>query len=558
MMNKVLAWPIRIHLTILIVLLAVPSISLIVYSGMGERREAKAAAKAECLKFVNEVAGRQAAIVTGAEQLGTALATLPAIRSRNPAAATALFSELLKENPQYANIAVCDRSGLVWASATPLEEKVSLADRRFVQQATRTGRFSSGEYAMGKITKKPVVGFGYPVKNSSNDIVAIIVVTLDLGYIQHIFETLDLPPYSAFNLLDHGGTILAMNSDNPNVERFLGRRDPRPDAFNTMREGPEEGTFEAVANDGRFRLAAYRKLRLAHESTPYLYIRSSIPLSSAIAQANAAMVRNLSVFATLFLVGLALALFIGKRVILKPVMMLKGASERLAAGARTVNVSDVVKGGELGELARTFDAMAEALVQRESSLRESEEWLALAAGATQIGMFDRNLTTGRILWTQAHEAIFGYSPVFTAAAATTTTEHDIRRWSDRVHPEDLPLVEEEARHCMQDRLALEMEYRIIWPDGSLRWVETRGVCLYDGDSGATRMLGVVMDITERRKAEDALRSTNEELERFNRVAVGRESRMIELKKQINELCVKAGLPIRYPMASGQPDREELP
>jgi len=54
---------------------------------------------------------------------------------------------------------------------------------------------------------------------------------------------------------------------------------------------------------------------------------------------------------------------------------------------------------------------------------------------------------------------------------------------------------------MQDRKPLEVQYRIIWPDGSLHWVETRGIFLYDSDK-ANRMLGVVTDITDRKRAEN--------------------------------------------------------
>jgi len=78
---------------------------------------------------------------------------------------------------------------------------------------------------------------------------------------------------------------------------------------------------------------------------------------------------------------------------------------------------------------------------------------------------------------------------------------------------------------------------------------------------AGNLIGVVVvfhDVMEKRRAQEALHSTNEELERFNRVAVDRELRMIELKRQINELCARAGLPRRYPIASEQPDAEERP
>ena len=152
-----------------------------------------------------------------------------------------------------------------------------------------------------------------------------------------------------------------------------------------------------MGNDGRFRLAAYKKLRLPHESKPYLYVRSSIPLASATSKANAAMFRNLSVFVAIFLIGLILAWFIGKRIVVNPVMMLKKASERLAAGADTVNVSHVVKGGELGELARSFDGMAEALVQRETALRESEQRWATTLASIGDAVIATDVT-GKIMF----------------------------------------------------------------------------------------------------------------------------------------------------------------
>jgi hypothetical protein len=58
---------------------------------------------------------------------------------------------------------------------------------------------------------------------------------------------------------------------------------------------------------------------------------------------------------------------------------------------------------------------------------------------------------------------------------------------------------------------------------------------------------MVQDITERKRDEEALRESNEELNRVNRTMVGREVRMIELKKQVNELCAQAGHPLRYPL-----------
>lgn len=144
MINKFLSLTLRTHLIILLSLLALPSILLIVHSGLVERTEAIDEAKRECLKLVNTMASEQQAIVAGAQQLATALSLLPDIRSGNREATNALFADLLKKNPQYSNIAICDKSGVVWASGVPFTGKVSVADRRFFQETIRTGMFSSG------------------------------------------------------------------------------------------------------------------------------------------------------------------------------------------------------------------------------------------------------------------------------------------------------------------------------------------------------------------------------------------------------------------------------
>jgi len=105
-----------------------------------------------------------------------------------------------------------------------------------------------------------------------------------------------------------------------------------------------------------------------------------------------------------------------------------------------------------------------------------------------------------------------------------------------------------------EELTKNLQYRIVWPDGSLHWIETKGVFLDDCEGKDCRLLGVVFDITERKMSEEKLRinaeemkSLNEELYLFNKVAVGRELRMIELKKEINELCAQTGQPPRYPL-----------
>ena len=372
MLNKFPLWPIRRLMIVLLFCLAIPCILLVVNSGIESRNEAITMYQKATLRIVNTIASEQQAVVAGIEQLVTALALLPQVKSYDRRATNAILSELLKKNPHYSNIAVADKAGLLWASAVPFKGNVSVADRKYFQETVRSGMFSSGEYAEGRITKRSVINFSYPVKNTAGGLESVIVVGLDQGYAQRIFEKISLPEGASFSILDHQGIILIRNLKDPLSKKLIGKRDLHEELFSGMRKEADEGTFESIGNDGQKRLMAYTRVSLPHESQPYLYVRSSIPLASITSKASAAMFKNLTVIVLLSGAGLFLIWFIGRRMIMDPIMHLKKASKELEVGSSPVNVSQAVKGGELGDLAHTFDHMADTLIQRETALRESE------------------------------------------------------------------------------------------------------------------------------------------------------------------------------------------
>ncbi len=137
----------------------------------------------------------------------------------------------------------------------------------------------------------------------------------------------------------------------------------------------------------------------------------------------------------------------------------------------------------------------------EDALQETQERLALAADAAQLGMYDWNIPTGQIYWTKQHELIFGYPPTITTA---TTTAHTYEDWSQRVHPDDLSGVEKLLHRAKAERTTFKAEYRIILSDGTIRWIHEQGQFYCSSNGKAMRLLGVVTDITDRKQAEEAL------------------------------------------------------
>ncbi len=500
MMKRFYSLSIRTRFVILLLFLAFPSLCAIVYSGMAARNEAIDEARRECLRLVDTIATEQQAVVAGAEQLATALSFLPDVRSYNRKATNAILCELKKENPQYSNIAVDDTSGLIWASGVPFKGKVSVADRRFFQEAVRTGRFSSGEYTMARIYNKPVLNFGYPVKNASGKVFAVIGVILDLGYAQRTFEKISLPAGASFSLTDYRGIILIRNLKDPFSEELVGKRDVREELFTKMTVGPDEGTFEAMGNDGKFRLAAYRKLRLPNESEPYLYIRSSIPLTSVTSSAYAAMFQRLGLLILLFGVGLFFVWYIGKRAVVTPIMLLKKASEQLAQGADTVNVSHVVKSGELGDLARSFDGMAGALVREKTLLRESEQRWAITLASIGDAVIATD-ESGRI--------------TFMNAVAEELTGWKLSDALQKPVPEVFHIVNEKTRRQVENPVVkvlregtvvgLANHTILVRKDGTEVPIDDSGAPIRDRDGKNIGVVLVFRDITERKRAEKETR-----------------------------------------------------
>ncbi len=146
----------------------------------------------------------------------------------------------------------------------------------------------------------------------------------------------------------------------------------------------------------------------------------------------------------------------------------------------------------------------------QAALRESEERLRLALAATRLGIFDWDLTAGRIVWTSEHEDLWGLAPgEFNGSYET---------YANGIHPDDLPGVNAEVARCMAARETFSREYRVVRPDGDLRWVQGQGEFSYDQDGQALRMLGSVMDITERRRSEEALRQSERRLAEASKIA----------------------------------------
>jgi PAS domain S-box-containing protein len=130
------------------------------------------------------------------------------------------------------------------------------------------------------------------------------------------------------------------------------------------------------------------------------------------------------------------------------------------------------------------------------ALCASEERLRAAQWAARIGTFDLNIRTGVDRWQPETEALYGLPPGSFGGTLTA--------FEDLIHPNDRERVIELTDEMIKTGQPAEGEWRAVWPDGSVHWIAGRAQVFMDESGEPSRMLGVNMDITERKRAEEAL------------------------------------------------------
>src|ERR1700674_4459845 len=190
----------------------------------------------------------------------------------------------------------------------------------------------------------------------------------------------------------------------------------------------------------------------------------------------------------------------------------------------------------------------QTLELQEEKLQESEAYLSEAQRLSHTGSFGWRPSSGEILWSEETFRIFQYD---------RTTKPTVELALQRVHPDDAPLVKQTTERASQDGKNFEHEYRLLMPDGSVKHVHV--VAHASGNElGGVEFVGAVMDITQRKLAEEALRQAQADLAHVSRVTTMGEltaSMAHEVNQPIAAAITDANTCLRW-LTRDQPDLEE--
>src|ERR1700757_329897 len=147
-------------------------------------------------------------------------------------------------------------------------------------------------------------------------------------------------------------------------------------------------------------------------------------------------------------------------------------------------------------------AMVEEITDKktaEEAVRASEERLRLAQQIAHVGSFVWNIQTGVNTWTSELEAMYGLQPGTFAGTQTA--------FENLVHPDDRAGVVKLVDRALKTGQPTEGEWRVIWADGSVHWITGRWQVFMNASGEPSKMMGVNIDVTERKRAEEALLSS---------------------------------------------------
>jgi len=224
-------------------------------------------------------------------------------------------------------------------------------------------------------------------------VTGVVAVTIDLEkYGRSFVKISQFPKGSTLNLLDRNYTRLYRYPDN---EKFAGKTD-LPEMIRQISKGPREGIFTTVGVDGVRRIFAYRQFFLEGGSSPYLYLRVGIPEEQALAPARKSFLRNLALVTVSLIAAVLTAWLLGHILIVRRLDRLVDAAMKVGQGDFSTRTRLDRVGGELGQLARSFDEMAQSLEKKELDRRQAMEEREKLIAELQQAMSDVKVLSGML------------------------------------------------------------------------------------------------------------------------------------------------------------------
>ena len=366
-------------------------------------------------------------------------------------------------------------------------------------QVLRTLRPEVSDSFVGQVSKQQQVAVAVPVLRDGHA-VARLEMVFTLRRFSDMLARQHFAPTWTAALLDTQGTIVARSRE---PEDFVGKS-ANASVLDSLKR-VDEGTFIGSTADGIAVAGSFSRV-----GTHGWAAAIGVPVHELYAPLRRSLWIYGTISALLLVAALLLARAIG-RGIAAPIQALVAPALAIGRGEATQLADSTLH--EASELRSALQHAQALLLEREQARqraeegrRSSESRLRMALDAAEIGDWDIDLATGAIRHSLQHDRCYG--------SDVPIADWSAERFFASIHPDDRERIRRTVQRTTRERLPWLEDFRVVWPDGSVHWLTSRGTFL-SRPSEPGFIVGVVMDSTLRKRTEE-LRLHSVRLEAENR------------------------------------------
>ncbi|HSB18764.1 MAG TPA: cache domain-containing protein [Anaeromyxobacteraceae bacterium] len=289
---------------------------------------------------------------------------------------------LLAGYPQFTTIGILSADGRLLCSAHPAPPGLSFAGNAAFERALGSREVAVGDYTIGPVVGRPVLHVALAIREPGGPVRMVLFVGLDLQWLDHLFQQADLPPEYGLLIADRNGHVLGRSAGVAWPTRDGG--DP---ALARVVSSPGAAVLEVPGGGRRLLVAA------PMGGIPGVSVVASLPYERVHGEASRAFYRTVAGLTLLTLLTIAGALLAAEISVLRILRVLSHTARRFGGGDLAARAEVPSRHGELTELTRTFNAMADALAARQREAIEGQ--LRLRALSQRLAVA-RESEAGRI------------------------------------------------------------------------------------------------------------------------------------------------------------------
>ncbi len=355
----------------LVLFACVPPVILMLYAAVESRRLAVSAAEERVLGLAQLAASDlEKKVLKGAEHLLIALARIPEIARMERPACSDLLAGMMARYHRYGNLFVADAAGRMVCSGGPQPGPVNVADRDYFRRARVSAEPVVGRPIIGRVAGRPVLPSAYRLADRSGKVIGVVAASLDLAWFSELIVASQPDPGVVFSMQDAEGRLLARH---PDPQAQTGRSFPDAPLTRALASGGKAGTVETIDMDGISRIYGFVSISPGGAGPIRLVV--GVPKERLLARSDRIFARHLQILAAVALATLMAAWAFGEFAIRRRVAVLGRTVEAIGAGDHAARVGAPAGGGELGELGRGIDRMAEALEAQHGELQRFAQHL---------------------------------------------------------------------------------------------------------------------------------------------------------------------------------------